>query len=109
MFVLISYFRGIQIKCISAKKMWLERCWEFSNCTLYAKSVGTSSLEVTVVFKISRSEMMKFLSAGCRQPSCFLELGWPWRTDSGFFRPPVMKDAKVGWQITPNSACNFSP
>lgn len=38
------------------------------------------------------------------QPSCFLELGWPWRTDSGFFRPPVMKDAKQVAAPTQNAA-----
>jgi callose synthase len=27
------------------------------------------------------------------QPNCFVELGWPWRTDAGFFKPPKIKGA----------------
>jgi hypothetical protein len=45
--------------------------------------------------------VMQFLSGECRQPSCFLELRWPWNLDAGFFKPPKDKAAKkkVGLKI----------
>lgn len=45
--------------------------------------------------------VMQFLSGECRQPSCFLELRWPWNLDAGFFKPPKVKGdkKKVGLQM----------
>jgi callose synthase len=35
------------------------------------------------------------------QPNCFVELGWPWRTDAGFFKNPKLKSARRNWLQAP--------